>query len=212
MKRRILTAATAAVVALATPAVASADTHTINANDLAQLSSLSSMSSLPQLPQLPSGDIAKEIENALNNRSGNQADNTTPAPKPAPKQESSDAQVAAQVIAQVNEYRASKGKSTLAVDESLSAGAQQWAKTMKVNQDFRHPDTVSFRENIAFNHGGAAKAVEQWNNSPGHNTNMLADDVKTIGAGVVRGPLRTTDANGKVIDYGEGTFFVLRLR
>ena len=208
MKRRTLAAATAAVVALATPAVASADTHTINASNLAQLSSLSSMSSLPQLPNLPSGDIAKEIENALNNRAGNQADN----PKPAPKQELSDAQIAAQVIAQVNDYRASKGKSKLAVDENLSAGAQQWSKTMKVNQDFRHPDTVSFRENIAFNHGGASKAVEQWKNSSGHNTNMLADDVKTIGAGVVRGPLRATDANGKVTDYGEGTFFVLRLR
>lgn len=208
MKRRTFAAATAAVVALATPAVASADTRTINAGDLAQLSSMSSMSSLPQLPNLPSGGIAKEIENALNNRGGNQAD----SPKPAPKQELSDAQIAAQVIAQVNDYRASKGKSKLAVDENLSAGAQQWAKTMKVNQDFRHPDTVSFRENIAFNHGGASKAVEQWKNSSGHNTNMLADDVKTIGAGVVRGPLRATDASGKVIDYGEGTFFVLRLR
>ena len=208
MKRRTFAAATAAVVALATPAVASADTRTINAGDLAQLSSMSSMSSLPQLPNLPSGDIAKEIENALNNRGGNQADN----PNPAPKQELSDAQIAAQVITAVNEYRASKGKTKLAVDENLSAGAQQWAKTMKVNQDFRHPDTVSFRENIAFNHGGASKAVEQWKNSPGHNTNMLTDDVKTIGASVVRGPLRATDANGKVTDYGEGTFFVLRLR
>jgi len=209
MKRRTLAAATAAVVALATPAVASADTHTINAGDLAQLSSLSSMSSLPKLP---SGDISKEIENALKNRAGKQEDNANPAPKPAPKQELTDAQIAAQVITAVNEYRASKGKTKLAVDENLSAGAQQWAKTMKVNQDFRHPDTVSFRENIAFNHGGATKAVEQWKNSPGHNTNMLADDVKTVGAGVVRGPLRATDASGKVIDYGEGTFFVLRLR
>lgn len=207
MKRRILTAATAAVVALSTPAVASADTHSIDPEKLAQLSS---MSSIPSLPQLPSGDIAKEIENALNNRSGHQADN--PAPKPAPKQELTDAQIADQVIAQVNEYRASQGKTKLAVDENLSAGAQQWAKTMKVNQELSHPDTVSFRENIAFAYGDAAKAVEKWKNSTGHNTNMLADDVKTIGAGVVRGPLRLTDANGKVTDYGEGTFYVLRLR
>lgn len=212
MNRRAVAASAVALMALTTPAVAHADTRSIDPEKLEQLSQMSSLPSLPDLSELTRGEGLPALAEALKNR-GKEKDEpkTTPA-TPDTQQQLTDEQIAAQVTDYINDYRESQGVKRLNTDEALATDAHQWAKTMKVKQNLDHPDMISFRENVAFNRAGATKAVDQWKTSTGHNTNMLAEDVTSIGVGITRGPLSMADESGKVVDYGEGTFVVLRMR
>ena len=212
MNRRAVAASAVALMALTTPAVAHADTRSIDPEKLEQLSQMSSLPSLPDLSELTRGEGLPALAEALKNR-GKEKDEpkTTPA-TPDTQQQLTDEQIAAQVTDYINDYRESQGVKRLNTDEALATDAHQWAKTMKVKQNLDHPDMISFRENVAFNRAGAHKAVDQWKTSTGHNTNMLAEDVTTIGVGITRGPLSITDDKGQTTNYGEGTFVVLRMR
>ena len=212
MNRRVVAASAVAMMALTTPAVAHADTRSIDPEKLEQLSQMSSLPSLPDLSELTRGEGLPALAEALKNR-GKEKDEpkTTPA-TPDTQQQLTDEQIAAQVTDYINDYRESQGVKRLNTDEALATDAHQWAKTMKVKQNLDHPDMISFRENVAFNRAGATKAVDQWKTSTGHNTNMLAEDVTTIGVGITRGPLSITDDKGQTTNYGEGTFVVLRMR
>ena len=212
MNRRTVAASAVALMALTTPAVAHADTRSIDPEKLEQLSQMSSLPSLPDLSELTRGEGLPALAEALKNR-GKEKDEpkTTPA-TPDTQQQLTDEQIAAQVTDYINDYRESQGVKRLNTDEALATDAHQWAKTMKVKQNLDHPDMISFRENVAFNRAGATKAVDQWKTSTGHNTNMLAEDVTTIGVGITRGPLSITDDKGQTTNYGEGTFVVLRMR
>ena len=207
MNRRATTAAAVAMLALTTPAIAQADTRSIDPAKLEQLGQLSSLSSLGNFANPGS---LNDLATALKER-GKTNENKEADLKPA-QPEMTDEQIAAHVIDLINDYRESQGVKRLNTDAELSTNAHQWAKTMKVNQNLSHPDKISFRENIAFNTAGADKAVEAWKASQGHNTNMLAEDVSVIGVGVVRGALSVTDEQGQTTNYGEGTFVVMRMR
>lgn len=213
MNRRTVAASAVALMALTTPAVAHADTRSIDPEKLEQLSQMSSMPKLPDLSELTRGEGLPALAEALKNRGQEKKDEpkTTPA-TPDTQQQLTDEKIAAQVTDYINDYRVSQGVKRLNTDEALAADAHQWAKTMKVNQNLDHPDMISFRENVAFNRAGATKAVDQWKTSTGHNTNMLAEDVTSIGVGITRGPLSITDDKGQTTNYGEGTFVVLRMR
>ena len=214
MNRRAVAASAVAMMALTTPAVAHADTRSIDPEKLEQLVHGSSLPILPNLGELARGGDIQGFSEALKNRGKDEQTQPQPAPAKAknPEAQLTDEQIAAQVVDYINNYRESQGAKRLNKDDKLMADAQQWSKTMKVNQNLNHPDMISFRENVAFNRAGAHKAVDQWKTSTGHNTNMLADDVTSIGVGITRGHLSMADESGKVVDYGEGTFVVLRMR
>lgn len=214
MNRRTVAASAVALMALTTPAVAHADTRSIDPEKLEQLSQMSSLPSLPNLSELARGGDIQGFAEALKNRGKDEQTQPQPAPAKAtnPEAQLTDDQIAAQIVDYINDYRESQGAKRLNKDDKLMADAQQWSKTMKVNQNLNHPDMISFRENVAFNRASAHKAVDQWKTSTGHNTNMLAEDVTSIGVGITRGPLSITDDKGQTTNYGEGTFVVLRMR
>lgn len=212
MNRRVAAAAAAAMMALTAPAVAHADTRSIDPDKLEQLVHGSSLPTLPNLGGLTRGGNLQDLAEALQNRGKDTQPQPAPAKAKNPESQLTDEQIAAQIVDYINDYRESQGVKRVNKDDKLMADAQQWSKTMKVNQNLNHPDRISFRENVAFNRAGAHKAVDQWKTSAGHNTNLLADDVTSIGVGITRGHLSMADESGKVNDYGEGTFVVLRLR
>ena len=212
MNRRVAAAAAAAMMALTAPAVAHADTRSIDPDKLEQLVHGSSLPTLPNLGGLTRGGNLQDLAEALQNRGKDTQPQPAPAKAKNPESQLTDEQIAAQIVDYINDYRESQGVKRVNKDDKLMADAQQWSKTMKVNQNLNHPDRISFRENVAFNRAGAHKAVDQWKTSAGHNTNLLADDVTSIGVGITRGHLSMADEWGKVNDYGEGTFVVLRLR
>lgn len=212
MNRRVVAAAAAAMMALTAPAVAHADTRSIDPDKLEQLVHGSSLPTLPNLGGLTRGGNLQDLAEALQNRGKDTQPQPAPAKAKNPESQLTDEQIAAQIVDYINDYRESQGVKRVNKDDKLMADAQQWSKTMKVNQNLNHPDRISFRENVAFNRAGAHKAVDQWKTSAGHNTNLLADDVTSIGVGITRGHLSMADETGKVNDYGEGTFVVLRLR
>ena len=212
MNRRVVAAAAAAMMALTAPAVAHADTRSIDPDKLEQLVHGSSLPTLPNLGGLTRGGNLQDLAEALQNRGKDTQPQPAPAKAKNPESQLTDEQIAAQIVDYINDYRESQGVKRANKDDKLMADAQQWSKTMKVNQNLNHPDRISFRENVAFNRAGAHKAVDQWKTSAGHNTNLLADDVTSIGVGITRGHLSMADETGKVNDYGEGTFVVLRLR
>lgn len=107
-----------------------------------------------------------------------------------------------EVFRQVNEYRQSRGLSTLRLDERISQQSRFHSEAMaQGSATFSHDgfdqridiisNSISYRgaaENLAYNQGyddPVKVAVEGWINSPGHHKNMIGDFDLT-GVGVAR--------------------------
>jgi uncharacterized protein YkwD len=117
------------------------------------------------------------------------------------------AQEAAKVASAINSYRSSKGLKTLSVNAALERAAQKYAQFLAGRDqtsaadwhtvDGRSPQqraaaegyTSGVWENVQLNWGysdPAAKAMEWWKNSPGHNANMLNAGHTAMGVGAAR--------------------------
>ena len=109
MNRRVVAASAVAMMALTTPAVAHADTRSIDPDKLEQLVHGSSLPTLPNLSELARGEGLPALAEALKNR-GKEKDEpkTTPA-TPDTQQQLTDEQIAAQVTDYINDYRVSQG-------------------------------------------------------------------------------------------------------
>lgn len=109
--------------------------------------------------------------------------------------------VEAQFVRLINLYRASHQKNILAVSKAGVLSSRWHANDMIVKNYFSHtePDGRDFSsrassfgysawaENIAAGSSTAEGVFCQWKLSPGHNTNMLADNHMTMGIGCVSG-------------------------
>jgi uncharacterized protein YkwD len=99
----------------------------------------------------------------------------------------------------INAYRAASGLAPLTLDPALTAAAEHHSFTMGSSGVFSHTlaDGTTTGENLA-NHGyagttwgeniaagmeSAYDAFVAWQNSPGHNANMLRADFGSIGIG-----------------------------
>jgi uncharacterized protein YkwD len=108
----------------------------------------------------------------------------------------------------INDYRATNGLGTLSACTSLNRAAQGHSEDMRDQDYFSHtglnnsspwdracdacydlgcgPQTA-MAENIAAGNSGAQGTFTQWQNSPGHNTNMLGANFTQIGIGRATG-------------------------
>ncbi len=108
----------------------------------------------------------------------------------------------------INSYRASNGLGALAACTSLNRAAQGHSEDMRDNNYFSHtglngsspwdracdacydlgcgPQTA-MAENIAAGNSGAQATFDQWQNSPGHNANMLGSSFTQLGIGRATG-------------------------
>jgi uncharacterized protein YkwD len=89
----------------------------------------------------------------------------------------------------VNDYRVSKGLSKLEMNEYMRELCREHSQNMANGTvNFGHggfderTDLIwakiamgAIAENVAYNSSGAQQALVQWQNSSGHNTNMLGD-------------------------------------
>ncbi len=98
---------------------------------------------------------------------------------------------AKEVFDQLNQYRQEKGLSTLTLDQDLFAAAMERAKETGLYFDHGRPNgTMCYTacskmdaENIAAGSSTSTGAMNQWKNSPGHNSNMLNASWKSVGIG-----------------------------
>ncbi len=108
----------------------------------------------------------------------------------------------------INQYRAQNGLGALSACTSLNRAAQGHSEDMRDNDYFSHtglngsspweracdacyelgcgPQTA-MAENIAAGNSGAQATFTQWQNSPGHNANMLGSSFTMIGIGRATG-------------------------
>jgi uncharacterized protein YkwD len=137
----------------------------------------------------------------------------TPAPTVLPTKRTVEKQVVAaapsspmaeQILSLVNQERASRGLSSLTLNEQLSVSAQKYAERMRDQKFFSHtsPDGTTYRmrneaagytnwtwmgENIAYGQTSAAQVMDDWMNSKGHRENILEPKAKELGVGYVGG-------------------------
>ena len=99
----------------------------------------------------------------------------------------------------LNDYRAERGLSRLALSETLTRAAAWKSQHMASNGYFTHDDAGLDRtfvdrlrdcgygfntwmgENIAAGHATGAETFAQWRDSSGHNANMLNPDFNAVG-------------------------------
>ena len=122
--------------------------------------------------------------------------------QPGNAQEMPSATFAQEVIVLVNQERAARGLPPLKASPELSAAAQAHSQAMAEGDFFDHTDprtssTVGDRvtaagydwsfvaENIGQGYPTPAQAMEGWMDSPGHQANILSEDVREIGVGYV---------------------------
>jgi len=106
-------------------------------------------------------------------------------------------------LTQINNYRVANGRSPLKASYMLSRASWWKSNDMATNAYFGHDDTPIGRswstrvrdcgytfntyigENIAAGYNTAASVFSGWQNSPGHNSNMLGSSYTVIGIGRV---------------------------
>ncbi len=97
----------------------------------------------------------------------------------------------------INDYRAQNGLGTLQLSQTLGGAAQAHASEMATNNYFDHTmlgggtvgdnllangyTDLTYGENIAAGMETAPDALTTWQNSPGHNANMLRSSFNAIG-------------------------------
>lgn len=99
----------------------------------------------------------------------------------------------AEVLRLTNAFRADNGKPPLSNDDRLNAAAEDWSRTMALDDFFAHssPRQVEeqgykwqiWGENIAAGFRTPEDVVKGWINSSGHRANMLRDSFEEIGIG-----------------------------
>ena len=121
------------------------------------------------------------------------------------------ADLAAQVVSLINQYRASKGLSQLAISSSLTASSEWKSLHMAGFGYFSHDDPAppvsrgafqrardcgfagtTWGENIAYGYTSAQAVVNGWLGSAGHKANIETAAFKTTGVGVA------TNASGRL--------------
>lgn len=127
----------------------------------------------------------------------------SPGPAPAPATASP---TAAAVLEAINAERAKCGLGTLALDESLQAAAQEWARTAAQRQSLAHRKDLkaltqrggwgTVNENMYMGTGPmtAARVVRAWMASPGHRKNLLSPRITVAGLGIATTPQGATYA------------------
>lgn len=107
-----------------------------------------------------------------------------------------------QLLEQINGYRSSKGLKPLVMKPELVKLAQSHSRSMqranKLNHDgfkarfnaARKTGAMGCVENVGWNYPTASSQLEGWQNSPGHDSNML--DAQINAAGIARAGTYTT--------------------
>lgn len=99
----------------------------------------------------------------------------------------------------LNSYRSGNGLSELTLDTALTEAAMQRAAEIAVYYSHTRPNYTSCftaisgsftsaRENIAIGQGSVSSVMTAWENSPGHNANILAEENKSVGIGCFTAP------------------------
>jgi uncharacterized protein YkwD len=100
---------------------------------------------------------------------------------------------AAELASLVNDYRASKHVAALKIDPTLSQLAREHSADMVRAKRLSHDDfKARFRrsgygmcvENVGWNYSTPAAELKAWQDSPGHDRNMLDARVTHVGIGV----------------------------
>jgi uncharacterized protein YkwD len=104
----------------------------------------------------------------------------------------------AQAIAQdiyhrLNDERAARGLPPLRWHPGLAQRAEQWARHMIAEGDYRHsapsfrahPDFIGTGENILMQYVGSSDAHVGWMESDGHRENILRPEFTAVGVGAV---------------------------
>lgn len=95
-----------------------------------------------------------------------------------------DRSVARQLLDAHNAERRYRGLSPLVADDTLNAGARQWAEHMARTGQFRHAGGVA--ENIAWGYPDLAAVMRGWMASYGHRANILGSRYRRFGGGMAR--------------------------
>jgi hypothetical protein len=128
-----------------------------------------------------------------------------------------------EVVLLVNQERATRGISPLALDDRLLAAAQGHALDMATNNFMSHTGSdgssardrivaagytgPSWGENVAAGFFSPASVVSAWMGSSGHRANILNPSFEHIGVGWAYGP-GTTYGNYQAQSFGGGTTLV----
>ena len=100
---------------------------------------------------------------------------------------------ATELASLVNAYRAAKNAAPLAAEDTLSTIAREHSAAMARAHKLSHDDFQSrFRrsaysmcvENVGWNYATAPQQLEAWQQSPGHDRNLLDARVTHAGVGV----------------------------
>jgi len=110
-------------------------------------------------------------------------------------------------VADFNAYRASKGLSPVALNDKLSAASKVHAEDLAAHGIISHTGTDGSghgdrvqrqgyvfsiaAENVATGQKSWEKVFKAWQKSPGHNENLLRDDVTDFGIALVYDPTTT---------------------
>jgi len=123
-----------------------------------------------------------------------------------------------EVLDLINEERAANGLGPLVATQTLDAAAQWMAVDLSTIDGLNHTDTLgrglrdrlnafdypsnsTIRENIAAGYATPAAVVQGWIDSPGHYTNILADEATAVGVALYEAP-GTTYRYFWVMDFG----------
>ena len=123
--------------------------------------------------------------------------------EPTCSDELTTTELAAQVVALGNIQRAEAGAAALVADATLTAVAEDYARTMATQGFIGHTDPegnsvgdrvsnagyewIALAENLAYGPCTAERAIEGWMDSEGHRTNLLNPVYFETGVGVYRG-------------------------
>lgn len=95
-----------------------------------------------------------------------------------------------QILNHINHYRESNRLRPLSFDKKLTALAQNHSADMqrrnalshdRFDERFKRSGHNSCVENVAWNYRSPKELFEAWQNSRGHDKNMLADDIRRVG-------------------------------
>ena len=97
-----------------------------------------------------------------------------------------------EVLKLVNKERKSRGLNELTMDKDLLEAAMLRAAEITVSFSHTRPNGEKcfsasekmYGENIAYGYGTSDYVMEAWMNSPGHKSNILSNDYRSIGIGV----------------------------
>lgn len=107
-----------------------------------------------------------------------------------------------ELLAAVNAYRRTNGLPAVSSDASVTNAARAHARAMAEANSLSHELGGDLRsrlanfgvgrttavENIAWGVNSVPEVIALWQNSPGHNQNLLAPDVTRFGIGAAPGP------------------------